>query len=540
MRCTELCCLLCSVFRNGDLLCPPFRLIIPKNMRQDWEKILIEVTEKANLRTGAVRRLCTVDGATVSSEEELVSGQYYVAVGTEKFKKLPYVELLVPKAPAHNGLRNHPGNRRITKGNESDSRRVKSTGAAGEDTSPVSPRAGRRKPQKNTGEEEQSLFYAKPVRVRHSRKNSKTTPQETQEEDSGVFKVNRERREVQRAPEVPEDENIRVELPVDQRPILLQGHERSITQIKYNREGDLIFSVAKDTVVNAWYSANGERLGTYNGHTGAVWCVDVDWDTKHVLTGSADNSCRLWDCQTGKQLALLKTSSAVRTCGFDFSGNIIMYSTDKQMGYQCFLHYFDLRDPSQIEDNEPYIKVPCSESKITSAVWGPLGEYVIAGHENGEINQFSAKSGEIIKTVKEHTKQINDIQTSIDLTMVITASKDNTAKLFDSYTLDHIKTFKTERPVNSAAVSPIMDHVVMGGGQEAMEVTTTSTRIGKFEARFFHAAFEEEFGRVKGHFGPINCVAFHPDGKSYSSGGEDGYVRIHYFDPQYFEFEIES
>lgn len=89
------------------------------------------------------------------------------------------------------------------------------------------------------------------------------------------------------------------------------------------------------------------------------------------------------------------------------------------------------------------------------------------------------------------------------------------SQLFDSTSLDHIKTFKTERPVNSAAISPIMDHVsknlhvskkcahffstwsttksshlyvlvfqvVMGGGQEAMEVTTTSTRIGKFEAR---------------------------------------------------------
>uniref|UniRef100_A0AAZ1WZ56 Eukaryotic translation initiation factor 3 subunit I n=1 Tax=Oreochromis aureus TaxID=47969 RepID=A0AAZ1WZ56_OREAU len=268
------------------------------------------------------------------------------------------------------------------------------------------------------------------------------------------------------------------------------GHERSITQIKYNREGDLLFSVAKDTVANAWYSVNGERLGTYNGHTGAVWCVDCDWDTKNVLTGSADNSCRLWDCET--------------------------------------------------EDNQPYLTVPCSDHKITSAVWGPLGEFVIAGHENGEINQFSAKSGEILKKAKEHTKQINDIQTSVDLTMFISASKDNTAKLFDSTSLDHIKTFKTERPVNSAAISPIMDHVVMGGGQEAMEVTTTSTRIGKFEARFFHAAYEEEFGRVKGHFGPINCVAFHPDGKSYSSGGEDGYVRIHYFDPQYFDFELEA
>ena len=48
-----------------------------------------------------------------------------------------------------------------------------------------------------------------------------------------------------------------------------------------------------------------------------------------------------------------------------------------------------------------------------------------------------------------------------------------------------------------------------------MQVTTTSTRIGKFDARFFHLVFEEEFGRVKGHFGPINSVAFHPDGKRF-------------------------
>uniref|UniRef100_A0A8C9A6U9 Eukaryotic translation initiation factor 3 subunit I n=1 Tax=Prolemur simus TaxID=1328070 RepID=A0A8C9A6U9_PROSS len=324
------------------------------------------------------------------------------------------------------------------------------------------------------------------------------------------------------------------------KPILLQGHERSITQIKYNREGDLLFTVAKDPIVNVWYSVNGERLGTYMGHTGAVWCVDADWDTKHVLTGSADNSCRLWDCETGKQLALLKTNSAVRTCGFDFGGNIIMFSTDKQMGYQCFVSFFDLRDPSQIDSNEPYMKIPCNDSKITSAVWGPLGECIIAGHESGELNQYSAKSGEVLVNVKEHSRQINDIQLSRDMTMFVTASKDNTAKLFDSTTLEHQKTFRTERPVNSAALSPNYDHVVLGGGQEAMDVTTTSTRIGKFEARFFHLAFEEEFGRVKGHFGPINSVAFHPDGKSYSSGGEDGYVRIHYFDPQYFEFEFEA
>ena len=68
------------------------------------------------------------------------------------------------------------------------------------------------------------------------------------------------------------------------------------------------------------------------------------------------------------------------------------------------------------------------------------------------------------------------------------------------------KTYKTERPVNSAAISPIREHVILGGGQDAMDVTTTSTRIGKFDARFFHMIFEEEFGRVKVCDGTENDV----------------------------------
>merc|ERR1712113_190229 len=70
--------------------------------------------------------------------------------------------------------------------------------------------------------------------------------------------------------------------------------------------------------------------------------------------------------------------------------------------------------------------------------------------------------------------------------MFITASKDNYSKLFDTESMQTLKEFKTERPVNSASVSPIRDQVVLGGGQEAMEVTTTSSRVGKFDARFFH------------------------------------------------------
>ena len=38
--------------------------------------------------------------------------------------------------------------------------------------------------------------------------------------------------------------------------------------------------------------------------------------------------------------------------------------------------------------------------------------------------------------------------------------------------------------------------------------------------------FMEEIGSVRGHFGPVNAIAIHPDGRSFATGGEDGYVRI--------------
>lgn len=60
------------------------------------------------------------------------------------------------------------------------------------------------------------------------------------------------------------------------RPIMVKGHTRPLTMLKYNREGDLLFSTGKDHTPSVWYSDNGERIGTYDGHCGTVWCLDVN------------------------------------------------------------------------------------------------------------------------------------------------------------------------------------------------------------------------------------------------------------------------
>ncbi|KAK0085696.1 hypothetical protein PV325_004579 [Microctonus aethiopoides] len=324
------------------------------------------------------------------------------------------------------------------------------------------------------------------------------------------------------------------------KPLMLHGHERAITKIKYSREGDLIFSASKDKQPNVWYSLNGERLGTFNGHNGSIWCMDITWDTTRFMTGSGDNSLRIWDCQTGKEIGQLITNSSVRTCSFSYSANTAVYSTDKALGHQCEMFVIDTRIVDAVLSQEDALRrISINGPRISAILWGALDETIITGHEDGEINIWDMRVGKKLNSHKGHKSQINDMQFNKDGTMFLTASKDHTAKLFDSESLMHLKTYKTERPVNSATISPIYDHVVLGGGQDAMDVTTTSARQGKFDARFYHLVFEEEFARLKGHFGPINSLAFHPNGRSFSSGGEDGYVRINTFDQSYFDFHFE-
>ena len=71
------------------------------------------------------------------------------------------------------------------------------------------------------------------------------------------------------------------------RPIALKGHQRSITHVQYNRDGDLLFSSSKDNMPTVWYTATGERLGTFVGHGGAIWHLYVNFDSTKLLTASA-------------------------------------------------------------------------------------------------------------------------------------------------------------------------------------------------------------------------------------------------------------
>ena len=310
---------------------------------------------------------------------------------------------------------------------------------------------------------------------------------------------------------------------------------------------------------NVWYTEDGRRLGNYVGHNGAVSTCDVSRDTELLLTGSADSSAKLWDVKTGECHATWGFDAPCKAVAFALGDGMAALSTDPFMSREPAIHLVSVNreDPSSSGNNDGedgggggggdggsggsgggrgiLRKLSGFKGRTNRVAFTDGNACLLSAGEDGVLRRWDVETGQVRDEAEVAEGPLTDLQLSADGTHLVVSSLDTRARLIDAVSLEVLKTYQTGTNANAAAIHPTFPHVLVGGGQEASQVTTTSSRAGKFEARFFHTVYAEEVGHVRGHFGPINAVAFAPDGRSFATGGEDGYVRLHHFDSDYFK-----
>ena len=80
-----------------------------------------------------------------------------------------------------------------------------------------------------------------------------------------------------------------------------QGHTERVTSVAFSPDGKRIVSGSGDQTLKVWDAASGQETLTLAGHTERVTSVAFSPDGERIVSGSGDNTLRLWDATSDQE-----------------------------------------------------------------------------------------------------------------------------------------------------------------------------------------------------------------------------------------------
>ena len=325
------------------------------------------------------------------------------------------------------------------------------------------------------------------------------------------------------------------------KPLVLKGHSMPITELKFNKDNDLLFSASKDRFITLWSSEYGERIGTYQ-HSAAVYTMDIDDNSKYLISSDSTGYVYIWEACNGETIHKFAIDKLplVHSINFNYNNDLISIGYGGR-GANAESKIDIYKFSELLKKNTKPIKsilIP-NKDKVSKMRWFDLGKSIIATSEKGEIYKYDYESEKLLLQKKIHDNIIMDMDISPKEELIITASKDGKAKVLNPDTFDIMSELFPQNPVrniNACIFNPLISsddekvvkyHAFIAGGQESRDVTTTASKKGGFETLIYDCMFGEELGAIQGHFGPVNSLAISSDGELLASGSEESSIRVH-------------
>jgi WD40 repeat protein len=268
-----------------------------------------------------------------------------------------------------------------------------------------------------------------------------------------------------------------------------------------------------DNTVRLWDVATGKEIRSFKGHSNEVKSVAFSPDGRFVLTGSMDGTARMWDASTARQIRSFagRNQAAVWSVAFAPDGRSVLTASGDGAA-----QLWDTATGAIIRS------FATQHGDVNCAAFSPDGRFVLTAGEGwlgenhtvwdtgsgtGQARLWDTANGSLIRAFEGHTYPVNSLALSSGSHTLLIGSDDRTARLWDITTGAQIRSFAGHPAgVASVALSP--------DGRLAMTLTTS---LGDSAPRLWDAETGLKIRSLD------NCIcdaaAFSPDGHSVLTGG---------------------
>src|SRR6266567_3080347 len=294
-----------------------------------------------------------------------------------------------------------------------------------------------------------------------------------------------------------------------QESVVLKGHKGVVRSATFTPDGRRVVTASDDNTARVWDAENGELLAILEGHTEPVLTAALSPNGRHVVTSSADNTARLWNVETGKQSALLQGhSDIVRSAAFSADGRRVVTASDDHTA-----RVWDAQTGKQTAILEGH------DGRVRSAAFSPDGRHVLTASDDTTARLWDAETGKLIVN-KGHTQPLRSAVFSPDGTHIIaTTSRGNTARLWNL------------ESGNSAVLQgnfrDLQGHSgAIGGAAFSRDGQLVVTASDDKTARIWDAQTGRQVAVLGDHGGAMNSAAFSPDGRYIVTASDDRTARL--------------
>jgi len=314
-------------------------------------------------------------------------------------------------------------------------------------------------------------------------------------------------------------------------------HEQTILAVSFSPDGTKVCTGGADSTARLWDAHTGKMLLQPLEHSGSVSLVRFSSDSNTVMT-FADGTIRLWDTNTGASRGgLIQDQTGIDVAEVSPNGQLVVTgSGDNTARVWSFQTGMPMADPLDNPQNV-YIVLfsPLGETLLTVCLEGALlwdtQTWAVRGPPL-KVSSFIDKAlfsltGDSLLTLYgdkgqlwnvrkaepqgdplQHDNTISDAAFSPDGQKVLTASLDHTVRLWDVATGAQVsEQFKHDSSIAAVAIS--------ADGHTVFTASSDKT------ARVWEAQMGTPRCRILRHDAPVDGIAFSPDGKTVLTASRD-------------------